>query len=201
MGEVFIEEKGEGPLERDILGIQVDTAARVMLLGVGGQILLTRSVFDNARTIPRGEALEGLAALSWASHGLYSVKAIEEPFEICEVGEEGRAAFQPPSESKDVRQYVAPDREPILGWRPAVEQVVPGTEWQLEEKLGESGFAEVWRAHHRRANASLSTDPLRKYIVRIPSKAATSQQALRIRTVSDEAHCEKSFKRMLWQER
>ena len=150
LGEVFIEEEPEGSLRRDVLGIQVDTASRAMSLGAGGQILMTRSVFDNARTILRGEALAGLAPLSWLSHGFYTVKGIEEPIEICEVGEEGLAPLQPPADSEKARRYVTPTAEPVLGWRPAVEQAVPGTEWQLEEKLGEGGFGEVWLARHRR---------------------------------------------------
>jgi WD40 repeat protein/serine/threonine protein kinase/class 3 adenylate cyclase len=150
LGEVFIEEEPEGSLRRDVLGMQVDTASRAMSLGVGGQVLMTRSVFDNARTILRGEALAGLAALSWLSHGFYTVKGIEEPIEICEVGEEGSAPLQPPADSEKARRYVTPAAEPVLGWRPAIEQTIPGTEWQLEEKLGEGGFGEVWLARHRR---------------------------------------------------
>jgi eukaryotic-like serine/threonine-protein kinase len=36
------------------------------------------------------------------------------------------------------------DEEQILGWRPAVGQVIPNTRWVLEKKLGEGGFGEVW---------------------------------------------------------
>jgi serine/threonine protein kinase/class 3 adenylate cyclase/outer membrane protein assembly factor BamB len=149
MGEVFIEEESEGSLKRDVLGIQADAAARVMSLAGGGQVLLTRSVFDNARIFLKGEALAGLAPLSWLNHGLYSVKGIEEPLEICEVGEEGLAPLTTPGDSEKARRYMAPTAEPVLGWRPAVEQIVPGTQWVLEEKLGEGGFGEVWRARHR----------------------------------------------------
>lgn len=149
MGEVFIEEEHEGALERDILGLQVDLAWEIMSIASGGQILLTRSVFDNARAILKGESLAGLETLSWLNHGLYYVKGVEEPLEICEVGEDGHAPLKPPTESNKVKRYVAPDQEPVLGWRPAVEQIVPGTEWVLKEKLGEGGFGEVWKACNR----------------------------------------------------
>lgn len=154
MGEVFIAENGGERGGRDVLGIQVDTASRVVSLASGGQILLTRSVFDNARTILKGEALADLAPLSWLNHGRYAVKGVEEPIEICEVGEGGWASLTPPGDSDKARRFAAPDAEPVLGWRPAVDQIVPGTEWSLEERLGEGGFGEVWRAHHRRTRES-----------------------------------------------
>jgi serine/threonine-protein kinase len=39
--------------------------------------------------------------------------------------------------------------ESVLGWRPAIGQVVPGTRWVLEGKLGAGGFGEVWLARHQ----------------------------------------------------
>lgn len=150
MGEVFIEEKGEGALTRDVLGVHVDTAARVMSLADGGQILLTRPVFDNARTILTGEALPGIAGLSWANHGPYLLKGIDEAVDVCEVGERDKASMKPPTDTDTGKRATVAGAEPVLGWRPAVEQVVPGTEWQLERQLGEGGFGEVWLAQHRR---------------------------------------------------
>jgi formylglycine-generating enzyme required for sulfatase activity/tRNA A-37 threonylcarbamoyl transferase component Bud32 len=44
--------------------------------------------------------------------------------------------------------------EPVTGalpeWRPVPEQVVPGTRWVLERKLGEGGFGEVWLGRHQK---------------------------------------------------
>lgn len=150
MGEVFIQEKTEGALARDVLGVQVDTASRVMSLAAGGQVLLTRSVFDNARTILTGESLPGIEGLSWVNHGPYLLKGLSDPIDLCEVGECGRAKLRPPTDTDAGKQATVAGAEPVLGWRPAIEQVVPGTEWELVQPLGEGGFGEVWLARHRR---------------------------------------------------
>ncbi|MBE7561200.1 protein kinase, partial [bacterium] len=148
MGEVFIQ-AGQDESWRDILGIQVDTASRVMSLAAGGQILLTRAVFDNARAVLRGEELAGVGPLTWLDHGPYEIKGVEEPLSICEVGETGHAPLSPPADSAKAHRCCTPDQEPVLGWRPSLDQVVPGTQWVLDEKLGEGGFGEVWRAYHK----------------------------------------------------
>ena len=87
LGEVVIEEVVPG--QRDVHGIQVDTCSRVMGLAQGGQILLTRGVFDSARQMLKGEDIEGVGVLSWVSHGRYLLKGVDEPVEICEVAEAG----------------------------------------------------------------------------------------------------------------
>lgn len=143
VGEVLVEEGSS-----DLQGIQVDTCARVMSLGGGDQILLTRFAFDNARQALRAGEFENLAELRWLSHGHYSLQGLEEPVEICEVGEEGLAVLQAPPDSAKARRAFQPGDEPVLGWRPAVAQAVPGTGWILKEKLGEGGFGEVWLARH-----------------------------------------------------
>jgi len=42
------------------------------------------------------------------------------------------------------------EAEPVLGWRPAAGQVVPNTQWVLEEHLGYGGFGEVWLGRHQK---------------------------------------------------
>ena len=148
IGEVFVEESNKDRQGIDLYGIQVDTCARVMSLCQGGQILVTRSTFDNARQVLKGQDIEGVTSLSWLNHGPYSLKGIEEPLEICEVGEVVHAFLKPPPDSENVHRFVSPDSEPVLGWRPALGQEVPGTQWTLEEKLGEGGFGEVWLGRH-----------------------------------------------------
>jgi serine/threonine-protein kinase len=120
-----------------------------MALAAGGQILLTRGVFDSARQVLKGEDIPGIGPLSWVSHGPYLLKGIEEAVEVCEVGEAGARAFEPPKTSEKAQRQVRADEEPVLGWRPAVGQAVPNTPWCLEDKLGEGGFGEVWVAQHR----------------------------------------------------
>ena len=144
VGEVFVE-VGEGALKpKDLYGIQVDTSSRLMSLAKANQILMTRSVFDNARQVLRGQDLQGVGALAWMNHGPYLLKGVEEPLEICEVGETSAGALTPPPTSEKGRRHANADEEPVLGWRPALEQMVPNTRWMLERKLGEGGFGEVW---------------------------------------------------------
>lgn len=147
VGEVFIDESGEAKA-KDLYGIQVDTSARIMALGQPDQILLSRFAFDNARQVLKGQDLEGLGSLSWLNHGPYLAKGVEEPLEICEVGEQGQAVLAPPPDSEKAKRHVSADSEPVLGWRPAIGQKVPNTHWVLEMKLGEGGFGEVWLGRH-----------------------------------------------------
>ena len=150
IGEVVIEEREGTAKPRDLYGIQVDTCARVTALGQADQILLTRSAFDNARQVLKGEELAGLKELTWLNHGPYVIAGLEEPQELCEVGEMGLAHLQAPADAPKAQRKVSADEEPVLGWRPAVDQLVPHTQWVLEKKLGEGGFGEVWLGRHQK---------------------------------------------------
>lgn len=150
MGEVFIDEGAGASKRRDILGIQVDAANRVMLLAVGAQTLMTRAVFDNARAVLRGVEFPGMQSLTWLNHGFYRAQGVEEAFEVCEAGEKDFSPLAPPSNSSKAQRFIIPEFEPVLGWQPALEVEVPTAHgWVLTEKLGEGGFGEVWKAHHR----------------------------------------------------
>jgi WD40 repeat protein/serine/threonine protein kinase/class 3 adenylate cyclase len=150
LGEVVVQEEAAGGTAHDVLGMQVDLAARVTALTDGGQILMTRGVFDNARQILKGQLLPGIGDLRWLNHGLYFLKGFDDAVEVCEVGEAAVAPLRQPADCPAAQRATVPGSEPVLGWRPAVEQAIPGTEWVLEEKLGEGGFGEVWLARHRR---------------------------------------------------
>ncbi len=146
LGEVVIDQSAERGAE--LYGMHVDTCARVMGMAQGGQILMTRAVFDSARQVLKGQDIDAAGPLRWVSHGWYLLKGIEEPVEICEVTE--LAQPLPPPATTEKAQKVFAETECVLGWRPAVEQVVPNTKWVLVEKLGEGGFGEVWKARHEK---------------------------------------------------
>jgi serine/threonine-protein kinase len=148
VGEVVFEQDASAASPNDFYGIHVDICARVMGLAGADQILLTRSAFDNARAVLRGEDVPGVGELRWANHGPYLLKGVEEPVEICEV-RAAEGALTAPATTEKAQRHVSADAEPVLGWRPAVDQVVPNTQWLLERKLGEGGFGEVWLGRHR----------------------------------------------------
>lgn len=104
IGEVIIEERPGSSKPKDLYGIQVDICARVMLLGQGDQILMTRSTFDNARQVLKGQELPNLGPLTWTSHGSYLLQGVDEPLEVCEVGETGRACLNAPADSSKARR-------------------------------------------------------------------------------------------------
>ncbi len=100
-GEVIVEDGLKGPKHSggigDIKGLQADTAARIMGLASGGQILCSYTAFDNARQSLTGIDAEGIPdKLIWKRHGAYLLKGREDSLEICEVGEEGAAPLKKP---------------------------------------------------------------------------------------------------------
>lgn len=151
MGEVFVREQTEGGDRRDILGLQVAVASRVANTAESEQILLTRSVFDSARPLLRGLDVPDTGVLGWLNHGPYQLKGIDEPVDICEVGEQDHAPLRPPEDSAKAHKCVLSDQEPVLGWRPALDLEIPtALGWVLTDKLGEGGFGETWLAQHKK---------------------------------------------------
>ena len=80
---------------------------------------MTRAVFENARSIVRGDELRG-SAPRWRSHGFYRVKGYGQSIEIFEVGEEGLAPFVKPASSEKMRRCLSPF------WRKTLPLVVLG---------------------------------------------------------------------------
>jgi class 3 adenylate cyclase/tRNA A-37 threonylcarbamoyl transferase component Bud32 len=149
MGEVWVDQTETSSRSKDLFGLQVDLCARVSSLADADQILLTRFPFDTARQALSPHDAGGFESLSWLNHGNYLFKGVEDPIEVCEVGEIGRARLVPPTDSEKATRHNSSDAEPVLGWRPAIGQPIPETSWILDEKLGEGGFGEVWRGHDK----------------------------------------------------
>ena len=110
---------------------------------------MTRAVFDSARQVLKGEATEEVGPLEWLNHGPYALKGLDQPVEICEVGESGVSVGGPPLDSEKAHRQTRAAEESLAGWRPAIGQIVPNTRWNLENKLGQGGFGEVWLARHQ----------------------------------------------------
>ncbi len=151
LGEVV---DGQAMEPRDKFGEPLVICERLLQLAKPGQLLMSRAVFDSARPVLRREevselsGLQELHELTWLNHGPYRLEGIADAVEICEVGASGQKAGGPPATSAKAQRQVTPGDEQVLGWRPALGQLVPNTQWLLEQKLGEGGFGEVWLGRH-----------------------------------------------------
>ncbi len=85
LGEVVVEEEENSDKTKDLYGIQVDTCARILSLCEEDQILITRSVYDNAQQVLKGQTIEGVKTIHWKNHGSFEMKGLSEPIEIYEV--------------------------------------------------------------------------------------------------------------------
>ncbi len=102
----------------DLNGIQVDTCARVMSLAGADQILMTRFAFDNAQQMLKSAIIDGVAgSLVWAVHGLYQLKGVANPVEICEVAEHGASKLEAPGSSEKAHRL-----NPVGGGFPISEE-------------------------------------------------------------------------------
>ena len=129
-------------------GLAIDTAARVMGLAGPRQILMTRTIFDDARAYvlrhPLVDGQEIDRPLRWVSHGEYVFKGLGKPNEIFEVFAEGIGPGEPPPNSEKARRVDSDD----LSWRPKPGEPIPfkTPTWTLKQLLGAGSFGEVWLA-------------------------------------------------------
>ncbi len=134
-----------------LAGPAMDAAARLLGLAEPDQILLTEVVFDAGRQEATHSEEQPLA---WLAHGPYLFAGQESSTNVFEVGVPGRSRLRPPQDTEVARRAVVPGEDETLGWRPARGLTVPGrAHWLLEERLGEGGFGEVWRASHEKTKA------------------------------------------------
>jgi hypothetical protein len=126
---------------------------------------------SRSRGVPAldGEELHGVEALSWLNHGPYHMKGVEEPLEIC------KARLRQPLDSEKAHRFISADSEPVLGWRPAIDQAVPGSGWVLEVKLGEGGFGKVWLGRDK--NKRLKTERVFKFCFRADRVRSLKREA------------------------
>jgi len=150
MGEIIRVPDGEAESHHEkLVGLILDTTARVMELALPDQILLTRGLFDSARQHFVADSEEH--PVEWCAHGPFVIKGLEEPVEIFEVGIPGLSPFRIPENTEKARSALPAGDEVTLGWRPAAGIEIPFREnWCLLENLGEGGFGEVWLAQHKK---------------------------------------------------
>ena len=92
------------------VGMAVNIAARIMDMGKGGQILMSRGVYENARHYVRqhppiaGLGSNELPELEWRNHGEYLLQGAAEPFVIFQVGADGVAPMDAPGQSNKARR-------------------------------------------------------------------------------------------------
>jgi class 3 adenylate cyclase len=104
VGEVVADTHKVAGKEIDFNGIQVDTAARIMSLAQGNQILLSKFAFENAQQMLEGMEISGIGHLTWKAYGLYEVKGVKNPLEIFEVGETGFAPLRAPQDTEKAKR-------------------------------------------------------------------------------------------------
>ena len=117
-----MEERIRGEPRR--VGMAINLAARVMDIANSSQILMTRSVFDDARqyirTHPPVEGWTGeLPSVVWKIHGDYLFKGSDDPLAIFEVGAESIAALTPPGDGGKGRKVEGSGSDKVIPSLPA----------------------------------------------------------------------------------
>ena len=144
MGQVTVEDD----VDVDVFGRHANRASRVESLASGGQVLMTYTVFDSARSwlsTPKNAHLE------WASHGSYRLKGVSAPVEVFEVADPDRGPLRPPRGGQRVRSV------PGLAWAAAL--VLLGVGGTLA--YGQFQPTELWLAQYAPPLSYLDAEELR----------------------------------------
>jgi class 3 adenylate cyclase/transposase len=135
--------------QSDVVGLPADLAARIMGLAEGGQILLSRAPFEDAKQFLREGAVSTGDKLVWKCWGEYLIKGSEDPMEILEVGIQGIAPLVKPPGSDKAKPIESAELAKLLDWKPTPESAIPSKpQWVLKEKIGQGAFGDVWLAQH-----------------------------------------------------
>jgi class 3 adenylate cyclase len=110
LGEV---EEGHSQVtgQADFISSAIDQASRTMSLAVGGQILLTRTVYESARSVVREHppvADAPTPKLAWMAHGAYLFKGCTDAVDVFEVGAKDLAPLIPPPDSEKAKRAGVP---------------------------------------------------------------------------------------------
>lgn len=102
-GEILSRVVAGSGVSDPVFGVTIDTAARVMSLGVGDQILVDEGVWSRCADAVEARPPEGVGAVKWMKHGDYELKGVPQPVAIYEVGEVGAAALRAPGMTEKAR--------------------------------------------------------------------------------------------------
>lgn len=103
-------EMNDGTSSALAVGMAVNLAARIMDMAKGGQILMSRAVYESARHYVRqhppvaGIGSNELPELEWRNQGEYFLQGAAEPVGIFQVGADGIAPMDAPGQSKKARR-------------------------------------------------------------------------------------------------
>jgi class 3 adenylate cyclase len=125
----------------------IDQASRVTSLGAGGQVLLTRAVYDAARHVVRAHPVMDSQSppltLKWLFHGNYLFKGTPNPVEVFEVGAEGLAPLCRPEDSEKAH-LMKPGELPRRAMGTGTFAERPSNDWpplQPQKKVWHHGWA------------------------------------------------------------
>lgn len=102
-----------GAKRTELEGLAKPITARLAQLALPGQILLSGTVYDIARSA-QGELGKVLSKVRWLAHGRYAFKGVPDPVPVFEIGEEGIAPLKPPPWSSKAHREIPFWRRPIV---------------------------------------------------------------------------------------